>query len=131
MNMIAILMHKGVRLALIVCILLAVIASVVELRDKQSLVNCNNIRNISLGMTRHEVISILGNPTGAKGDFLEYYRSLGCSLRCSYLTISFLSNRVVRVYGKMYPLLGDDEGVYGLNEDYGHWETCAFAEAFP
>ena len=96
-------------------------------------VNVQNIRLIQLGMSREQVISILGDPFFIEKKDEKYFGSnadtMHYSLKPAYLScwypmlwVHLKDDKVVEVCAKRYILWGvDDIGVYGLTDD-SHWE---------
>ena len=93
------------------------------------------IREIQLGMTPSEVVSILGQPKARQetkaGLTLTFSAPVKMARQYPMLWVHFADQRVVEVYAKLYIMFGvDDQGAYGFSED-GRWEASCFAETFP
>jgi hypothetical protein len=104
-------------------------------------VSTTTIRQIKYGMSKDEVIKILGHPFSIEPCSFEYYGANAFTMNYSQpieyarwypmLWIHLKNNKVVEVYAKRYIMFGaDDKGVYGL-DDKRNWESAEFETTFP
>ena len=104
-------------------------------------VTTTSVREIKYGMSKDEVLKILGHPFSIEPRSIQYYGRNAYTMNYSQpieyarwypmLWIHLKNNKVVEVYAKRYIMFGvDDEGVYGL-DDKRQWESKQFESTFP
>ena len=102
-------------------------------------VTIKNIKRVQLGMTKQEVISILGEPYsvgpgiyGCNTLEMTYSQPVKFARWYPMLWVHLRSNVVMEVYGKRYVDWGlDDVGVYSLSLNQKQWEAQDLDSTFP
>jgi hypothetical protein len=89
-----------------------------------------NIRRIHLGMSREDVVLLLGAPSHETSDIMEYRRTWTSWHSFSTLWVHLNMEQVQKIYGKSEGRLWGEEGVYVLRNGVA-WESIDFETAFP
>jgi hypothetical protein len=98
-------------------------------------VSVGTIRELRLGMSREEVVALLGEPLSEGPNHSGFYtltfsKPVDVAGWYPMLWVHLRDGRVEQVFAKRYVEWGiDDRGVYSLN-DGGRWESNEFERTF-